>query len=105
MTQNEYNEETSAAHGVVQFGTTAVLNSDALNFKLIKFHSDAVITTIYVDGLLVNVDEHYHLEGAGSTYPAGSIIKPRVDLGHRIITGVDLASGTAEGVLSDKKKA
>lgn len=104
-TEGEYRDETGAGHGTIQIGTAEIPNSSAINLSLIKFHEDSVLTYVKANGTDINVDEFHHLGGAaGQTYKAGSILKPRKDLGYKFWSGVNLLSGSAEGVLTDKKK-
>lgn len=100
MTIGEYNEDTSGDLGVVQIGTTAVTG---LNFSLLRQHEACTYTTLYVNGVATDVRALYLLEGETSSIAAGAILKPRKDLGHNFFSGVDLATGTGEIVLSSKQ--
>jgi len=101
MNQGEFTDQEAAAHGIKQFGTTAVVE----NMSEIKFHADSVIDTLYVNGdNSTNVRDTYLLETDPMTVIAGAVLKPLTLAGHKFFSGIDLVTGSGECRLSDKKK-
>lgn len=102
--EGEKTDETSGIHGTIQFGTTAVTKATAGdNMSLIKLHEDFVVNTLHVNGdSSTNVRDTYMLEADPMTGKAGAILKPHKSLGHKFFSGIDLVSGSGEGVLTNK---
>lgn len=99
ITQNEFNEQTSGNLGTFQIGTTAVTDK---NFTLIKPHEAMVLSVLYVNGGSTDVRALYHGDGTAGIYQPQSFIIPRKDLDHKFFSHVDIDTGSAEGVLTDK---